>query len=173
MATGQVIVESYCPVLHVAGHYVPATGQVIVESYCPVLHVAGHYVPATGQVIVELLCPVTGHYVPVTGQVIVESYCPVLYVAGHYVPATGQVIVESNSVYAKNLKGIGIGNGWVDPKLQYGAYSEVCYINSPFHTLSSVQYLQVGPASFLRVLIICQLLRRFLRQNSIERSTGY
>lgn len=45
--------------------------------------------------------------------------------AGHYVPATAQVIVESNSVYSKNLKGIGIGNGWVDPKLQYAAYSQV------------------------------------------------
>lgn len=40
-------------------------------------------------------------------------------------PATGQVIVESNSVYAKNLKGIGIGNGWVDPYLQYAAYGKV------------------------------------------------
>ena len=46
-------------------------------------------------------------------------------VAGHYVPATGQVIVESNSIYARNLKGIGIGNGWVDPYLQYPAYAEV------------------------------------------------
>ena len=45
--------------------------------------------------------------------------------AGHYVPATGQVIVESNSIYAKNLKGIGIGNGWVDPLLQYADYSKV------------------------------------------------
>lgn len=45
--------------------------------------------------------------------------------AGHYVPATGQVIVESNSIYAKNLKGIGIGNGWVDPYVQYAAYSQV------------------------------------------------
>ena len=48
-----------------------------------------------------------------------------VFIAGHYVPATGQVIVESNSVYAKNLKGIGIGNGWVDPYLQYAAYPEV------------------------------------------------
>jgi len=45
--------------------------------------------------------------------------------AGHYVPATAQVIVESNSIYAKNLKGIGIGNGWVDPYAQYGAYAQV------------------------------------------------
>ena len=45
--------------------------------------------------------------------------------AGHYVPATAQVIVESKSEHSKNLKGIGIGNGWVDPKLQYGAYSKV------------------------------------------------
>ena len=49
-------------------------------------------------------------------------------VAGHYVPATGQVIVESNSVYAKNLKGLGIGNGWVDPYLQYAAYGEVYHV---------------------------------------------
>ena len=45
--------------------------------------------------------------------------------AGHYVPATAQVIVESNSAYAKNLKGIGIGNGWVDPYIQYKAYAQV------------------------------------------------
>ena len=45
--------------------------------------------------------------------------------AGHYVPATAQVILESNSVYAKNLKGIGIGNGWVDPYIQYNAYAKV------------------------------------------------
>ena len=46
--------------------------------------------------------------------------------AGHYVPATGQVIVDSRSIYAKNLKGIAIGNGWVDPYVQYEAYAQVC-----------------------------------------------
>ena len=50
---------------------------------------------------------------------------PVSLAAGHYVPATAQVILESNSVYAKNLKGIGIGNGWVDPYIQYNAYAKV------------------------------------------------
>ena len=47
------------------------------------------------------------------------------HTAGHYVPATAQVIVESNSIYAQNLKGIAIGNGWVDPYAQYGAYAQV------------------------------------------------
>lgn len=56
--------------------------------------------------------------------IIGESY------AGHYVPATGQVIVESNSIYAKNLKGIGIGNGWVDPYVQYGAYAQFALQNN-------------------------------------------
>ena len=50
-------------------------------------------------------------------------FCPIA--AGHYVPATAQVILESNSIYSKNLKGIGIGNGWVDPYVQYAAYAKV------------------------------------------------
>lgn len=49
-------------------------------------------------------------------------FLPHPHIAGHYVPVTAQVIVESNSVFAQNLKGIAIGNGWVDPKAQYGAY---------------------------------------------------
>ena len=40
-------------------------------------------------------------------------------------PATAEVILESNSIYTKNLKGIGIGNGWVNPYVQYGAYAKV------------------------------------------------
>ncbi len=51
--------------------------------------------------------------------------CVCVCVAGHYVPATAQVIVESNSIYARNLKAIGIGNGWVDPYIQYKAYAQV------------------------------------------------
>ena len=48
--------------------------------------------------------------------------------AGHYVPAIGpQAIVQSNSSYAKNLKGIAIGNGWVDPYIQYKAYTQYMY----------------------------------------------
>ena len=48
-----------------------------------------------------------------------------IHKAGHYIPATAQVILESNSIYNKNLKAIGIGNGWVDPYVQYNAYAKV------------------------------------------------
>lgn len=53
--------------------------------------------------------------------IIGESY------AGHYVPAIGQFIVQSQPSFAKNLKGIGIGNGWVDPYIQYKAYAEYAF----------------------------------------------
>ncbi|KAL5484491.1 hypothetical protein EMCRGX_G021002 [Ephydatia muelleri] len=53
-----------------------------------------------------------------------ESY------AGHYVPALGQVIVESNSPYAKNLQGLAIGNGWVDPLIQYQSYAQFALENN-------------------------------------------
>ena len=35
--------------------------------------------------------------------------------------------MQSNSIYAKNLKGIAIGNGWVDPYIQYKAYAQYMY----------------------------------------------
>ena len=53
--------------------------------------------------------------------IIGESY------AGHYVPAIGKAIVASNSLYAQNLKGIAVGNGWVDPYIQYKAYGQYMY----------------------------------------------
>ena len=31
------------------------------------------------------------------------------------------------TIYAKNLKGIAIGNGWVDPYIQYKAYAQYMY----------------------------------------------
>ena len=55
-------------------------------------------------------------------HIIGESY------AGHYMPAIGKAIVASNSIYAQNLKGmIAVGNGWVDPYIQYKAYSQYMY----------------------------------------------
>ena len=50
-----------------------------------------------------------------------ESY------AGHYVPAIGHKIVEENSkagAVRMNLRGLGIGNGLVEPMAQYGQYSK-------------------------------------------------
>jgi len=63
-----------------------------------------------------------------------ESY------AGHYVPAISHFIVEQNKVKAGiniNMKGIGIGNGWVDPRIQYGAYPIFSYENK---LISKSQY---------------------------------
>jgi carboxypeptidase C (cathepsin A) len=49
-----------------------------------------------------------------------ESY------AGHYIPALSHAIVIANSRGTApkiNLKGVAIGNGWVDPQVQYSAYA--------------------------------------------------
>ena len=89
-----------------------------------------------------------------------ESY------AGHYVPAIGQAIVQSNSIYAKNLKGIAIGNGWVDPYIQYKAYAQYMYkqgfINSTIRDVADGMYdvckglidSKVWPVAFYE----CQLI---------------
>lgn len=96
--------------------------------------------------------------------VIGESY------AGHYVPAIGAEIVTSNSVYAQNLKGIGIGNGWVDPKTQYKAYAEFAFQ----HKLISEGELKVANGmydacvvlidahKFLVAMDECQLIEFFV-----------
>eukprot|EP00698_Gefionella_okellyi_P009143 TRINITY_DN22_c0_g1_i1.p1 TRINITY_DN22_c0_g1~~TRINITY_DN22_c0_g1_i1.p1 ORF type:complete len:430 (+),score=98.25 TRINITY_DN22_c0_g1_i1:62-1351(+) len=62
-----------------------------------------------------------------------ESY------AGHYVPALATRIVEGNAHDANkiNLQGIAIGNGWVDPKIQYGQYAQFAYDN---HLIGKTTY---------------------------------
>lgn len=45
-----------------------------------------------------------------------ESY------AGHYIPAFAKIIKHYNNP-DMNLKGLMIGNGWVDPFYQYPAYN--------------------------------------------------
>jgi len=55
-----------------------------------------------------------------------ESY------AGHYVPAISARILRGNrhnDGKKINLKGSAIGNGWVDPLIQYAAYGEFAYAN--------------------------------------------
>jgi carboxypeptidase C (cathepsin A) len=56
-----------------------------------------------------------------------ESY------AGHYVPAISARIVEENAnnktAIQIPLAGVGVGNGWTDPKTQYGAYGTFAYQN--------------------------------------------
>jgi carboxypeptidase C (cathepsin A) len=50
---------------------------------------------------------------------------------GHYVPAFGAYVVEqmAQGNDSINLKGIAVGNGWVSPKVQYGAYGPFGYDN--------------------------------------------
>ena len=51
-----------------------------------------------------------------------ESY------AGHYIPAIGAHIIEQKNPQI-NLVGLAIGNGWVDPYLQYPEYAHFAYEN--------------------------------------------
>ena len=51
-----------------------------------------------------------------------ESY------AGHYIPAIAyQLLTNSTETLGLNLKGIAIGNGWVDPYEQYPQYAEFAH----------------------------------------------
>jgi len=64
-----------------------------------------------------------------------ESY------AGHYVPAIGHRIQLGNRRHEGiniNLKGLAIGNGWVDPYLQYPGYADFAYQNN---LIDYVEYL--------------------------------
>jgi serine carboxypeptidase-like clade 4 len=56
-----------------------------------------------------------------------ESY------GGHYVPTVALSVIvgnHNNQGLHINLKGIGIGNGWVSPKVQYGGYGPFAYQNN-------------------------------------------
>ena len=47
--------------------------------------------------------------------------------AGHYLAASGQYSLMHDSTLSKNLKGVAIGNGWVDPNVQYQSYIDYAY----------------------------------------------
>jgi len=68
-----------------------------------------------------------------------ESY------AGHYIPAFGARIVSGNSNPAAGdvvikLNGLGIGNGWVDPFIQYGAYADFLAEKKLIDSASQILY---------------------------------
>jgi len=52
-----------------------------------------------------------------------ESY------AGHYVPAIAYYYLNNMTDLEVNFKGIAIGNGWVDPYMQYPEYADFAYEN--------------------------------------------
>ena len=62
-----------------------------------------------------------------------ESY------AGHYIPPFSAYILENSPVIKGNLRGIAIGDGWVNPKLQYYSYLDfmdsIGFINSEYKEL--------------------------------------
>ncbi len=45
-----------------------------------------------------------------------ESY------GGHYIPSLAHLIVNTETPLAQRLTGLGIGDGWIDPYIQYQAY---------------------------------------------------
>jgi carboxypeptidase C (cathepsin A) len=68
-----------------------------------------------------------------------ESY------AGHYIPAFGARIVSGNSNLKPkeikiDLQGIAIGNGWVDPYTQYGAYADFLVSKNMLDGASQIIY---------------------------------
>jgi len=82
------------------------------------------------------------HYADLPLYITGESY------AGHYIPAISYRILQGNQrkegPFNINLKGLAIGNGWVNPKAQYPAYAEFAYHNQ---LISEVEYIADVAAS--------------------------
>lgn len=75
-----------------------------------------------------------------------ESY------AGHYIPYIGEYLSRPEfKAKHVNLKGVAIGNGWVDPYNQYPGYSSFSYNNKLINELGKI-FLDVG-VKFCQVLI--------------------
>ena len=77
-----------------------------------------------------------------------ESY------AGHYIPFIGSYIMDNKEKFddiGVNLQGVAIGNGWVDPYHQYGAYSQYAFDNKLINAVAKTA-LDVG-FSFCRILV--------------------
>jgi len=78
-----------------------------------------------------------------------ESY------GGHYVPAISARIIRGNQNgrFGKhiNLKGSAIGNGWVNPKIQYGNYLDFSYANNLINFPTYIALLPVYEACALLI----------------------
>jgi len=61
-----------------------------------------------------------------------ESY------AGHYIPAIAYYLSHNVTDLGLNFKGVAIGNGWVDPYVQYPQYAEFAHENN---LISEAQYI--------------------------------
>lgn len=47
--------------------------------------------------------------------------------AGQYIPYFADAILKTNKLPHVNLKGIVMGNGWIDPQTQYKGYADFAY----------------------------------------------
>jgi len=66
-----------------------------------------------------------------------ESY------AGHYIPAISHYLAFNTTDLTLNFKGVAIGNGWVDPVVQYPQYAEYAYENNLIG-FSQYMFLKAG-----------------------------
>jgi len=66
-----------------------------------------------------------------------ESY------AGHYIPAISARVVKGNDKGGNikiNLKGSAIGNGWVNPYLQYNAYASILEVKGLIGSIAAIVF---------------------------------
>jgi len=92
------------------------------------------YVRDEAQVGREMVTFLTGffaklpHFAKNPFYIIGESY------GGHFVPTTAYSLLKSSLSERVHLKGIGIGNGWVDPYHQYAGYGPFAFDNKLIST---------------------------------------
>ena len=102
-----------------------------------------------------------------------ESY------AGHYIPFVADYILANPNKFAGNgvnLQGVAIGNGWVDPYNQYGAYAQFAFDNGLINAFAKTA-LDAGFA-FCRILVenqvpvidmvICNFLMQSVLGNPLD-----
>eukprot|EP00347_Sterkiella_histriomuscorum_P019392 403341804 len=99
-----------------------------------------------------------------------ESY------AGHYIPAIAYYLSHNVTDLGLNFKGAAIGNGWVDPIVQYPQYAEFAYENN---LIGSAQYVllksgfekcqqTIQGGNWFLALEYCQLLMSSILGNPLN-----